>query len=268
MPQHPYTTVYDLDYFSGSQCQIFIGDVLVDEVTSLEYRTMQDKRPIYGYASQLWDDCAAGQVVVQGAFTINYKEQGYLWTVLRRYFEYESSTVGLPGNNQITDSALLSKQRTLEVDSKGNVIPGAINNRPLVGSHGTRISRANIERLIQGEATTGERYNFYHDLASYATTQVSKPRDKIFEDIMEVFEDQIWGVDSTNQGLNSQIRRTDDNAFDGFDIYVVFGNYATLGANHTVQKIIDVRLTSQGKSIQIDGLPVQEQYTFLGQTVA
>lgn len=270
MAEQPYTSIYDLDYFSGSQMFLYIGDVWIDEITTLQYRTDQSKRPIYGYASQLWDDCAAGQVMVQGAFTINYKEQGYLWAVLRRYFEIQSSLTNIPTarSNQTRSGEKLLRNNT-KLKRRGQTIEsGTIGSRPLIGSNGTQISRASIERLIRGEATTGERYEFYHGLAGYATTQVEKPRDKVFEDVMEVFEDQIWGKEIDNNTLNSQIRRTDDNVFDGFDMYVVFGNMANPKANHTVQKIIDVRLHSQGKMVNIDGQPVQEHYEFIAQTVA
>lgn len=264
----PFTSVYDLDYFSGSQMFLYIGDVWVDEITSLQYQTTQRKQPIYGYASQLWDDVTAGQVIVHGNFTINFKEQGYLWAVLRRYFEIAAVDTGIPTGNKAHARAernLLKKQEVLA--QKGQkIIPGALGSRPLVGSHGSRISRASIERLVRGEATRNERYDFYNSLAGYATVDSKSPRDKQFEDIMEVFEDQIWGKESTNYGLNSQLRRTDNNAFDGFDMYVVFGNYANAGANHTVQKIIDVRLQSQGKAVSIDGMPVQEQYGFIAQS--
>jgi hypothetical protein len=262
MPTPPYTQIYDLEYFNGSQVFLYIGDVWVDEITSLQYQTSQGKTPLYGYASQLCDDITKGHVLVQGSFTINFKEQGYLWAVLRRYFEVSEISAGIQikgvpaeKKQKRRDAALFKRNETL-------------GNRPLVGSNGIQISRASVERLVQGEATRGERYNFYSDLAGYATFQTDSPKDKIFEDIVEVFEDQVWNKDISNQGLNSQLRRADDNRFDNFDMYVVFGNYANPKANHTVQKIIGVHLTSQGKMINIDGMPIQEQYSFLARTVA
>ena len=51
-------------------------------------------------------------------------------------------------------------------------------------------------------------------------------------------------------------------------MYVVFGNFLNNKANHTVQKIIGVRLLSQGKQVQVGGQPVQEQYTFIAKSVA
>jgi len=250
LPKTPFTAIYDLDYFSSSQCFLYIGDVWVDEITSLEYVTQQNKTPIYGYASQLWDDCAAGQVIVQGQFTINFKEQGYLWSVLRRY-------------HNVTNPNF----QTAKADA--NLLKGRSGyNRPVRGANANRIKRQTVEDVTQGKATRGETYKFYQGLAGYASSQVKNPRDKAFKDIVEAFEDQIWSDKVTNNDLNSQLRRTDDNMFDNFDMYVVFGDYSNPKANHTVSKIIDVRLTSQGKSILIDGKPISESYTFLAQTTA
>ena len=77
--------IYNVDYYSGAQVGIFIGDILVDEVTSMQYMVRQSRRPLYGYADTLYRAMAKGQVIVQGQFTINFKEAGYLWVILDRY---------------------------------------------------------------------------------------------------------------------------------------------------------------------------------------
>ena len=257
-----YTTVYDLDYFSGSQTSLYIGDVWVDEITSLQYTVQQTKTPLYGYASQLFDDTAAGHVLVQGSMSINFKEQGYLWAVLRRYFNVSAVETGVRSARK--EGGLL---RTAKGSTR--TMPDLVNksgNR--VGSNGTRVSRASIERLTQGEATRSERYKFYHDLAAYATFSNKSPRDRVFEDVVEAFEDEVWRPDSSNNGLNSQIRRIDANKFDGFDMYIVFGNYSNPAANHSTRKLIGVRLLSEGKQIVVGGAPIQETYEWIAKSVA
>ena len=44
--------VYNIDYFSGSQVAIYIGDVFVDEITAINFVAQQPRRPLYGYADQ------------------------------------------------------------------------------------------------------------------------------------------------------------------------------------------------------------------------
>jgi hypothetical protein len=259
--QHPGTHIFDLDYFSGSQCFLYVGDVWVDEVTSLSYQVEQSKTPIYGYASQMWDDVAAGHLIVQGQFTINFKEAGYLWAILRRYKQISGLNTGMPFTKD--DDRLLAVG-----EGSTHTMPDLMNKKgDRVGSNGTRFSRATIERICNGEITRQERFDFYHNLVGYATMNSKRPRDKAFEDIVEAFEDQVWNPHGSNLDLINQLRRPDDNRFDGFDMYVVFGNYSMPGANHTVQKIIDVRLLSQGKQIVADGQPIQEYYSFIARTV-
>lgn len=264
---HPGTQIFDLDYFSDSQMFLYLGDVWIDEITSLQYQHIQEKTPLYGYASQLADDFAPGHVIVQGAFTINFKEQGYLWAVLRRYKNMDISTalIQTSGNKDLSG---LDKYLTYHDEGGAEGALGAADRRPVWGSNATKAQRLNIERISQGELTRGQAYDFYHDLAGYSTFDTTSPRDKIFENMVELFEDQIWAKGVTDNGLRAQIRNPTDNTFDNFDMYVVFGNMAVPKANHTVQKIIGVRLTSQGKTIQVGGGVIMESYSFLAQTTA
>lgn len=241
------TGVYDLDYFGSAATFLYIGDVWIDEITSLQYVCQQEKTPLYGYASQLFDTTAAGRVLVTGSFSINFKEQGYLWAVLRRYFQINADITGFSS----------------EYD--GNLTS---NKLPITkSSQSTEMMRSTIERLVDGKITKSEQYKFYNDIAGYLTVgdNATKKKDSIFESIMNTFEDEIWQSDSKT--LNSQTRRTDDNKFDGFDIYCIWGNYANPAANRTVQKISGVRLLSQGKRIMIGPEPIGEEYSFLAQSV-
>jgi len=277
MPRPPFTAIHDMDYFSGSQTFLYIGDVLVDEVTSIQYSLSQTKAPIYGYASQMFDTVAVGQVGVSGNFTVNFKEAGYLWAVLRRYFQIADSGITFGGPKSGSGKAedrLLKNYENARVEAGGSrsqldeTRRGVLGlNKPLVGSRGSRISLASIERLLSGDANRDERYDFYQSIAGYATFDQDSPRDKAFEDLMEVFEDQVWGSSTSNEDLINQLRRADDNRFDGFDIYIVYGNYQNEMANHTVRKIVGAHITGQAQMVQIDGQPLQEQYTFLAQTI-
>jgi hypothetical protein len=243
-------------------CFLYIGDVWIDEITSLQFKVTQNKTPIYGYASQLADDFSAGQVLVIGSFSINFKESGYLWAVLRRYHQISSDQTYY--DNIPHEKELLSFN---ELES--------VKMPTLTNKEGTRaysdtysIGRSSIERIVTGDLTTSEKANFYQSMQGYASSRVANPYDKKFEDIMDAFEDQIWKPDVTNDELISQIRRVDDNIFDNFDMYVVYGDYSNPRSNHTCKKIIGVRLLSAGQSIEIDGNPTQEFYEFYARTIA
>jgi hypothetical protein len=73
------------EFYSGSQASIFIGDIWVDDICEYQFQTNYSAAPIYGYGSQLYNHVAEGRVLVQGAFTINFREPNYLWAILKRY---------------------------------------------------------------------------------------------------------------------------------------------------------------------------------------
>ena len=74
----PGTSTYKTYYYTGGQAQIYMRDVFLDEVTSLQFSTVTNKTPIFGYASRRFDTVAAGNMLVQGTFTINFVSSGYL----------------------------------------------------------------------------------------------------------------------------------------------------------------------------------------------
>ena len=74
--------IFPEEYFSGADVSIYFGDVFVDDITSLSFVLTEMVQPIYGYASYVFDDVARGSRLVQGAFSIAFRESGYLYTIL------------------------------------------------------------------------------------------------------------------------------------------------------------------------------------------
>ncbi|HDR7632489.1 TPA: hypothetical protein QCX75_001179 [Bacillus mycoides] len=70
------------NYYSGTDIRIYFGDNWIDEIVEIEWTMQEQLEPIYGYASYTWDKVARGNRLVQGSFSINFKEAGYLQTVL------------------------------------------------------------------------------------------------------------------------------------------------------------------------------------------
>lgn len=73
-----------LDYVTGSQARIYISGILLDEIYDLQYTYRESKEPIYGYNSKHFDVIADGNVVIYGSFTINYRHDGYLYSILSK----------------------------------------------------------------------------------------------------------------------------------------------------------------------------------------
>lgn len=72
------------NFYSGSQASIFIGDLWIDDICEWQAQASYSAAPIYGYGAQLYSHVAEGKMLVQGSFTINFREPNYLWAVLAR----------------------------------------------------------------------------------------------------------------------------------------------------------------------------------------
>ena len=229
----PGSQQYDYDHYSGSNASLYIGDILIDEITSIQYRLEQQKRPIYGYASHHWDFVAKGTTIVTGNFTINFKEAGYLHIVLEHL-----------ANNSISGSP---------IPSAPDYDAGQVTTDP--------ITRANIETVIQ-KGVTPDTYKALSDL--------SKLPDTKFEDVAEQFEDAIWGPDGSSAARDplavaESLRRPD--LMDNFDIFLTFGNLDDAASNHTARRIRQVELVGQSQLVEVSGEPIQEAYTFIARDV-
>lgn len=75
------TPGFQVTYYSASQAEIYFQDFLVDELVSLDYQLVTNRRPLYGYASSLFDVVADGNSIVQGSFTINYIDSNYVMII-------------------------------------------------------------------------------------------------------------------------------------------------------------------------------------------
>jgi len=78
---------YKTDYYCGSQVNIFLGDIWLDEITMIQFQAQQNKRPFYGYKSKKFDLVAAGTQIVQGSFSINYTHANYMNLAVARWKE-------------------------------------------------------------------------------------------------------------------------------------------------------------------------------------
>ena len=75
-------TSYSYDYFSGANIGLFIGSRLLTEIVGVEFQLIQLKRPIYGYASSLYDAVAPGIVQVSGVLHMNFLDGARLPTLI------------------------------------------------------------------------------------------------------------------------------------------------------------------------------------------
>lgn len=75
-------------YFTITQARIYIGNLFIDELSSIQFALQDNQLPIYGYASRFWDALAQGKSLVQGQLSINFISEGYLYTALQEYTKF------------------------------------------------------------------------------------------------------------------------------------------------------------------------------------
>lgn len=72
-------------YFSTTQARMYIGNVFVDELNTVQFALQANRIPVYGYASRDFDAVGIGKALVQGQIMVNFISEGYLYTILKEH---------------------------------------------------------------------------------------------------------------------------------------------------------------------------------------
>lgn len=80
------------EYFTSTDCQIYMNDVYIEDMTGLTFALSETTEGIFGYASNTWDYFARGKRIVQGQFRIAFREAGYLWTLMDHFGQKNGQT--------------------------------------------------------------------------------------------------------------------------------------------------------------------------------
>lgn len=216
-PRYNYNT-YKYDYFAGAQCKVYFGDIWVDDVITIQYNTIQNKEPIYGYASQNFDAVAMGTFLGQGSLTIAFKEVGYLNVVKAVLDEQRKNADNaklnvvnrLRSNQETNISSNVRTSSEYAASINQNMTPGLIRKSETI---------ENILDDLNGLGTTPYDFTITKrakQLASDKNISLSAATQKIrtnptkyglkpdlfrndqgsvrdFEDVAEIMEDTIWG---------------------------------------------------------------------------
>lgn len=237
--------INNFSYYSGSQITIWFGDILLDDIMSIQWTRHQSKRPIYGYASQKFDSVANGTVIVQGSFVLNFRQAGYLPVILNKISRLYSDAK----NNQV-DSQTIRDVIGYYLKS-GMFGPTSINN-----------SAAAVKTQIEDIGNSDD-----------------------FMALAKAYEDVIWGggvpgagelpdqgkADTMRRFMPADIRQAKEIP-SGFNILITYGS--TNGSEpknlndyiqSTTKSIVGVHLMGDSQIINVGGQPVLEQYDFIAQ---
>jgi hypothetical protein len=98
-------------YFTSAQARIYIGNLFIDQMHTLQYALQQNNIPVFGYCSEFADAYARGRSLVQGQLVLNYVHQGYLRAALKQYAKLSrsASASGSPPSTGAAIAGVLGK---------------------------------------------------------------------------------------------------------------------------------------------------------------
>ena len=229
---------YEFDYFSSAQVSVFIGDVWIADLSSIQFTVNQQRMPIYGYASQYFHTLAPGRVMVEGQFSIAFKESAYLLETLR-------NNINKFGARPKTAIDKVAGRTPIEeyVKSGSNKVAGGNFLYYQLGALDDKAFEATAEAFTNVLWTKPEE--------TYLTPNATD--EKSPSDMIDYY------------------RRADQ--YPPFNIYIVYGDYftddgsASMARNNTAKKIIDATIIGTGQSITFGGEGIHEVYNFVARNL-
>ncbi|RKZ07404.1 hypothetical protein DRQ25_11655 [Candidatus Fermentibacteria bacterium] len=224
--------VQAFSYYSGSQISIWFGDIWVEDVTQISFQYNQEKRPIYGYASQYFDAVAKGQVLIQGNFVVNFREKGYLSYII----------ANLPKLEQSLDTT----QSGQDYNEKLKVVRGMVTTHLRNGTFGPG-TFTEIEELAKKD-------NFWEQA-------------ELYENV--IWGDGLEDKETPKYIATPDVLQHDDFPR-GFNILITYGNLGAKETytlqdmtTSTTKALNGVHLLGSSQVIRATGEPVQEAYSFM-----
>lgn len=217
-------------YYSGTDIRIYFGDMWIDEIVEIEWALQEQVAPIFGYSSYTWDKVARGNRVVTGSFSINFKEAGYLQTVLNSL------------SSQETDGDWFNLKEYQGTEQKNGSITNLRKNVP-------------VESVIANFQELADDYEsaLWGTSSDSADLVNSRKKDSFFYGIKE-------------NGSNKALK---NHGFNILLTYGMYKDSARSNTGfQTAQTIVDVQLTGVSSTVDPSGNPISEVYTFIAKDIS
>jgi hypothetical protein len=266
--------IYNFDYFEGTQCAVYFGGIWIDEITSIGFQVSHSKVPLYGYSDSYFRAVSTGQVLVQGSFTINFKEAGYIWLVLNEYLKEKGMRTLLNPFTASDDIYRQNVERIAQWNSSND--PEFIKHRnEAIDSMAELFAKDDSGNFANKDSILARSQDALLGYPGGGRTSDSSQGLGFAENVFENFEDAIWSRDAAN-GLNTHgFKGTSEHGRDpanpvlnGFDLYIAYGDFiGDNRLNHTIRKISNIHILNWGQQVSQEGGAIQERYDFIAHSV-
>lgn len=149
----------DGKYFTASQARVYVGNLFVDELNSLQFTFQGNRIPVFGYCSAKMDAAGTGKHLVQGQLALNFISEGYLYTLLEEFQSLRQSgkaasgptaqeqqlanlvtQQGSPSDGSSNSAALAALVQQQILQLAGKVGPDGIDNVKTVLANAQRLT--------------------------------------------------------------------------------------------------------------------------------
>jgi hypothetical protein len=239
--------VFDTAYYSGLDVGIYADNIYLGEAINLQYQVVENNIPYYGYASYTWQRVAKGTRMIQGSFTINFKEDFYIAKLLRVLRLREQAIASGPPKGASAQSMPTMQQALQGNVSLDNYLAMAGGNQPGQQLGAYHAVASAFEQALWGKG---------NPLGSGLTSNTHAPLFYAGPNGFTIYlrYGQPIGAPPTMLPTQNVI-----NPLGGVQpVPQVKG--ASVGA---IERIVGVEIVGVGKMIDDSGRPVTEVYNFM-----
>lgn len=233
-------------YYSGLDVSVYFDDIFIDEIVSITFSEMEQVRPLIGYSSYTPNAFIHGSRYVQGSFTINFKDAGYIYKML----------------SYITSG-------------KADRLIGAESRKELSGETAATVRSNTASKVYTAPANLDSAIKLDYTLEDIINMSASGDVNG-YRRSMDTFTEKYWSTPGVESDPLANSPKYDPGTDDGFDIVIKYGQpedyYRDTSGKPmqgwgTVQIIKGCHIQNCQKTIDDSGRNILEAYEFIAKTI-
>lgn len=239
---------FDSTYWSGQDVQIYANNIRLDEAIQVNYVISEQIRPYYSYDSYVANRIHHGARIIQGEISMNFKRDGYLFSLINLLRTQDQSNIWLPHNSITTDGSTEN-------------VPIKYNNTPFGPT---------LWEQIKGDLSP-DMANTLANMAKESNETIVNSRESSVQTRGGLFETKLQGFDinivfGANLDSAQTLRIKNDHSYDveAADAYYQQSEVSEAAGviASTGIKLIGVSIAGLARALNDDGRPIIETYSF------
>lgn len=250
---------FDSTYWSGNDAFYYIDNIQLDDVIQMSYQVSEKVQPYYGYASYTADRIYHGNRLITGELSINFKRDGYLYSILRMVRDGDSRSVSRPKTqNQTSKAPTMGKNDVpgADQDTAAQIIRN-LDNPQVARDYVAKFKRQSLNEnsVSPGISSTQIR----GDRSIFETTRQAFDLTILFG--ADLAQGQLLRIDNTGNYIRDGVTFQERSSM--FDLDSPPQNTLPGGG----LRLIGVEIMGAARAQNDDGRPIPETYQFIAKDV-